>query len=374
MEILNKKVIQINVETTREIIDSLKPTLAEMNIKKIFLESGRRMLLSERRGMFKVLSKEKTIIDDPINILSFLINPDMEEQVLQLIINKANLDMPGRGSIYSKKLNIYKSHDELLENNVNSIKIDSKNLLSELKGITCIVQKGEIEPIGRVGLDTGTGVPAITFGTGSGFRDRLGIWRIAVPAEKEICNLSLNHRDCEQIFNMMIDAGALDHTGKGFIYYFNINKGLLNTKFQIGTINQAASVEQIITVIDEMKGNSDWRRRELSSGGIVRKRKFLTNLIHFAVSCNEGKAADLTLAAMNAGAAGATIFKSKFIDLSNPEKQKITPAREVSNMIIGESIIEKITKELEENNLFSDEICGQILMSPVLKACTYLGK
>ena len=374
MEILNKKVKQINIETPREVLDSLKPLLKEINITKVFVETSRRILLSEHSGIFKAFMAKKNVIDDPINIMSFFINPDMEEQVLQYIIDNANLDMPGRGSVYSKDVTILKSYDALLENNPKKFDIQIKNLLSDLKSITCIVQKGEIEPIARVGLDTGAGVPAITYGTGSGFRDKLGLWRIAIPAEKELCHLSVIGRDCDQIFNMMIDAGALDHPGKGFIYYFDLNKGLLNTKFQIGSNNQAASIEQIVTVIDEIKGNSDWRRRELNSGGGVKKRKYLTNLIHYSLSCNEGKSADLTMSAMNAGAAGATIYKSKFIDLTEPESSKITLAREVSNMIIAESQIEKITSVLEENGVFSDDICGQIIISPVLKACTYLGK
>ncbi len=60
----------------------------------------------------------------------------------------------------------------------------------ELKGITCIVQRGEGDRIAKISLNTGASVPITTHGTGSGVRDKLGLLRITIPPEKELINLA----------------------------------------------------------------------------------------------------------------------------------------------------------------------------------------
>jgi hypothetical protein len=57
-------------------------------------------------------------------------------------------------------------------------------LLGDLSGIGCILPRGLGDPIARIALELGTCVPAITFGIGTGLRDRLGLLRIAIPAER----------------------------------------------------------------------------------------------------------------------------------------------------------------------------------------------
>lgn len=372
----NKKVIQIIFIAGREITDMLIDSLKSIGIRSINIEAGRRLLLEHAKGLKKIFSNGKSIVDDPVNIVSFLINTELEKDIISFIIAKAGFDIPGRGSVFSKELTVLKSHKDCIVNNLNNkIVSEPKPVLTDISGISCIVQKGEADDIGRVGLDTGASIPSITFGIGTGFRDKLGLWRITIPAEKEICELVVSTHDAETIMDLMIDTGGLNLPGKGFIYLYPLKTGLLNTKFNIGPMSQVASIEQIVTVIDEIKGGAEWRHKDLSAGlGTDKKRKYLNDLINYSVICNEGKSSDLTQVAMSVGASGATICKCKHIYLDNTDTSKITAAREIINLIINESQINKITDALEEYGLFSDEICGQILVYSVSKACTYLGK
>jgi len=77
---------------------------------------------------------------------------------------------------------------------------------------------------------------------------------------------------------------------------------------------------------------------------------------------------------MGAGAGGATTSKLKYRSTEKSESNKISPAREISEMIISENQIERVSKALEENGALDDNNCGQMFYSLVPKAYTYMGK
>ena len=173
----------------------------------------------------------------------------------------------------------------------------------------------------------------------------------------------------------MINIGALDNPGKGFVYLYPIKTGLVDVKAYVGLSRQAASIEQIVSVIDEIKGGTKWRRREFSkrqSGG--KKRNFLSDLVNFTLICNEGRSADLIKAAMTAGAGGATTSQIKYRTTDKADANPIPPAREISEMIIGENQIDAVVKALEDMGALDDHTHGQMYYSTVSKAFTYQRK
>ena len=146
-------------------------------------------------------------------------------------------------------------------------------------------------------------------------------------------------------------------------------------KAYVGLSRQAASIEQIVSVIDEIKGGTRWRRREFSKYPAAGKKiNYLNDLVNFTLICNEGRATDLVKAAMNAGAGGATISKLKYRFTEKSESRKISPAREISEMIISENQIKGVVKALEENGALDEDTYGQMFCSLVPKAYTYMGK
>ena len=372
---IDKKVIEITIVSDKEIASAILEELESIGIEYSNSIAGRRDLLQERKGLLKMLGTGKSILHDPITIITFLVSSEMEQTIINCIIEKGRLNMPGRGSVFSKEVTLIKAHEQCQENKIQNIETKMRRLFSDLTGICCIAHRGDGDLLAKVGLETGSGVPAITLGIGTGLRDKIGLWRVAIPAEKEIVNLVTTSHNAENVMEMMIDIGALDQPGKGFIYLYPIKMGLVDVKAYVGLSRQAASIEQMVSVIDEIKGGTGWRRREFSkypSAG--KKRKYLNDLVNFILICNEGRTPDLIRAAMDAGAGGATTSKLKYRSTEKSESSKISPAREISEMIITENQIETVVKTLEERGALDDNTHGQMFYSMVPKAYTYTRK
>ena len=372
---IDKKVVEITIVAGKEIASTVLEDLESIGLEYGNSIAGRRDLLQERKGLSKMFGTGKSILYDPITTITFLVSSGIEEAIINFIINKGGLNIPGKGSVFSKEVTLIKAHEQCQENKIQNIETKMRRLFSDLTGICCIAHKGDGDLLGKVGLETGGGIPAITLGIGTGLRDKIGLWRVTIPAEKEIVNLVTTSHNVESVMEMMIDIGALDQPGKGFIYLYPIKMGLVDVKAYVGLRRQAASIEQIVTVIDEIKGDTIWRRREFSkyrSAG--KKRKYLNDLVNFTLICNEGRAPDLIKAAMAAGAGGATISKLNYRRTEKSESNKISPAREISEMIISENQIERVAKALEENGALDENTCGQMFYSTVPKAYTYTKK
>ncbi|MEW6042524.1 MAG: hypothetical protein AB1633_13480, partial [Elusimicrobiota bacterium] len=194
---MRKKITQINIVINRDKSSFILDILKGMNINKISMEPGRSIIIKERKGILGVLLGDKMFIDYQVENIRFLISPDSEKAVMTNIIEKAGFDIPGTGTIYSKEIEIATAHPEYIENIVAVKEVLKKNVFTDLLGISCIVQKGEGEKLGEVGLNIGAGIPAISYGSGTGLRNRLGLWRITIPAQKEIIDLITTSHDAE---------------------------------------------------------------------------------------------------------------------------------------------------------------------------------
>ncbi len=373
MDIINN--IKITVEVNQSLTTKVAESLESSGIAAYNVQSGRSVVYREKSVLFGISTKLE-LENDPIDIFNFWINKENETKIIEKIIHDANLLTPGHGSIWSEEVELTGQHEEYSIDNdkLKEISNHSSNLPSDLMAITTIVQRGQSDDVIKSILDMGFCVPSVIFGEGTGFRDKLGLLRITVPAEKEVIKIVVTGNDAEDAMNSIIDAGKLDQPGKGFIYMSPVKKGLINTKIFRGKMMHAASMEQVIAAMDAVKGNTEWRKRDSISGvQKIKNRKFLTNLIDLTLFSNEGTAEYLVNRAMSSGAAGATISKEKFIT-AEENTESISPAREKSDFIIGNAQKDVILKSLTSDSVFTtDGGHGIIEMKPVLKACTYLG-
>ena len=141
----------------------------------------------------------------------------------------------------------------------------------------------------------------------------------------------------------MIEAGRLDQPGKGFIYLYPVHHGVVDMKVHHGRTQHAASIEQIVATLDEIKGGAEWRRRTNTETTLKSsKRVCLINLIELKLYCDEGRADDLVVAAMAAGESGATISKLKHVCVADSPSSCISPAREVCSMIVQQKQVQNI--------------------------------
>ena len=352
----------------------LSGLLSECGIVQFNLISGRNAFLRERTGLLGSFLPGPAMISSLSDVISFLVDPKDEFTALHAISDKFQITIAGNGSVFSDAFSVIGGEDLYAANKPAAPSGDRPVFQSDIIGICCIVQRGEGDTLARAVLDSSIGSPVISYGTGTGLRDKVGLLRITIPAEKEILLVTTDSYSADQAFDMLVYTGRLDQPGKGFIYLWDIGDGLINPKVSESVPLHAANMEQIIFAVDEMKGSTQWRRKNIAQAGGAGNRKTLSGLEGLDVICNEGRADDLTAAAMAAGAAGATISKFRYVFPGEIGEGRPSPAREMCSMIIGEKQAGSIILALENAGLFDRNTLGQIRIKKVPKACTYLGK
>lgn len=97
-------------------------------------------------------------------------------------------------------------------------------ILTDANLITCIVQKGEADSITKAAYGAGAQGATTYYAQGSGVREKLGLYGVAVEAEKEVINIIVSEEQTSRVFDAMYLAGGLDTPGKGFIYVSALEK------------------------------------------------------------------------------------------------------------------------------------------------------
>jgi nitrogen regulatory protein PII len=100
----------------------------------------------------------------------------------------------------------------------------SITLLTDVRLITCIVQRGLGDAIVHAAQEAGAQGATIFYAKGSGVRERLGILGVAVEVEKEVVNIVVSSEQLETVFNNIYLAGQLDTPGMGFMYVTPLEK------------------------------------------------------------------------------------------------------------------------------------------------------
>jgi hypothetical protein len=367
--------MRIVASVNREAVESVVRALGQIGIVSGELAAGRSITL-EHRQWLGGLWEQTVMVDTPLEIVRFLVSPALEERALDIIIKTARLDMTGRGSVSSEGVELLRAHPLCDENTAEgATRAGERLVLGALRGICCIVQRGQGELLARVALDTGTCVPAITYGVGTGVRDKLGLLRIAISADKELITLAAGVEDADGLMDLLIDRGKLEQPGKGFIYQYPLSRGLMDRGISRGKARHGASMEQIIATLDELKGSAQWRSR--SGGGTPEARaprKYLCDLTDLSLVCDEGRGEELVKAAMAVGAPGATISKLRQLRLQQGSAGSVSLARESCSMIVMQQQVASIVQALDKAGAFDDATHGVLYGRAVPRACTYLGK
>ena len=100
----------------------------------------------------------------------------------------------------------------------------SITLLTDVRLITCIVQRGMGDAIVHAAQEAGAQGATIFYAKGSGVRERLGILGVAVEVEKEVVNIVVSSEQLDTVFNNIYLAGQLDTPGMGFMYVTPLEK------------------------------------------------------------------------------------------------------------------------------------------------------
>jgi hypothetical protein len=289
---------------------------------------------------------------------------------MRLIAHHGKLTRPGMGSLYSEAYVLHCAHELCRVDTVALHDLPDVAFYHDLVGIYCVVQRGQGDNIAQVVLEMGAAVPTITYGIGMGIRDKLGLLRITIPAEKEVLNVIVPSWDAEEVLEAMITAGRLDRPGRGFISTFKVGYALMNTKISAGrSRTAAASIEQIIAAVDGLKGGTQWRAEGAEFFG-TRRQFFCGRDLH--VICNEGTGVELVKAAMQAGSAGATIEKLKLLPRPDAEGQQPSPARELCRLMVRAEHLPGIIQAMEKAGALTDTVEAMLYHGEAPKAFTYM--
>ncbi len=297
---------RITCATGRDRGHDLTKLLPELGIQSVLIENGRTVRRRRHARIFGIPGYSERLDNSPVDLYQFSVAPVISETVIRGLADALHLNRPGRGTVYVQEC---KAFLDIADKHIAS-SADTRHrlpgLLQNLSVITCIMSMyGSGEELAKLALGLGTGVPIVSLGLGTGLRDRLGLLRITVPAEKEVVRLLVPALDTEGLMQMLIEKGHLDRPGKGFIYCNPVHCGLLDTALLVGPQQHAATMEQVVAAIDELETNTAWRRRfhELDSDG-----KFQLQVQHDEITmiCREEEAGQYVEAAMQAGATAAT--------------------------------------------------------------------
>ena len=97
-------------------------------------------------------------------------------------------------------------------------------VLKDVVLISCIVLRGEAEPIIEAAREAGAQGATVNYGKGMGIRERLGILGVAVEVEKEVIQILVSSEQVDRVFERMYLAGKLDTPGMGIAYITPLEK------------------------------------------------------------------------------------------------------------------------------------------------------
>jgi nitrogen regulatory protein PII len=97
--------------------------------------------------------------------------------------------------------------------------------LTDVALITCVVQEGRGDKILEAARKLGVSVGASVFhAKGTGIRERLGLWGIAVETEKDVVNVLVSSEQRDVVYDTLFRAGELNIPGVGFMYITPLEK------------------------------------------------------------------------------------------------------------------------------------------------------
>ncbi|MGB0712638.1 MAG: P-II family nitrogen regulator [Gammaproteobacteria bacterium] len=97
-------------------------------------------------------------------------------------------------------------------------------VLTDVALITAVVPRGNADSVVKAAQEAGAQGASIHYAQGRGVRERLGIWGLALEAEKETINIVVSSDQVDRVFEKMYLAGKMDTPGMGFMWVTPLEK------------------------------------------------------------------------------------------------------------------------------------------------------
>jgi hypothetical protein len=286
---------------------------------QIVLAESARCVRQRMRARFSGLPGLRVnLTDAPMEIFRTTVPRTSTLRVIGELASAVDLHTPGRGSVYAQDvLELSRLEPPEIPPQVDSREIVLRDM-TLLTGILSMAGSGNF--LAGIALKLGAAVPVISLGSGTGIRDRLGLLRITIPPEKELVHLIIPAHDAAGLQRLLIEEGRMDRPSGGFLYQTPIRAGVVDPLMRIGRQEHAASMEQVIAAIDDLKKGTAWRKRFLGMEPSSRAAgRWMQNHREIVFICTEGQTGEFVNAAMCAGAVGATTTRLRRLSFSDVE-------------------------------------------------------
>jgi hypothetical protein len=350
-----------------ELLDGIFTDLA---LPEVFVLRAKQMSLVDKRGPFGLRPATK-LEESRALFYRFYVPTKFEQGIMRRIAEAADLRMGGRGCIFAMRGFIRRGSPPIFDEEKLGILCggDDKLPREDYALLCCTVSRGLGESLSAAVLELGVCVPVVFFGEGVGLRDKLGLLRITIPVEKEIIWFLVPRSDAELVEKTLIPRARLDVPGHGFLYKVYVHAPVVNLRVRQGKRVHAATMEQVIAVLDEVQGSSDWRRLGTRNGVSPEDKNKMEGKNGLFFIGEEEEADIFRKTAMKNGARGATLNHLEMRSYSAALRGQTmeSHSREFCDIIIPSDLTENILKHIEEAGLFDS---GRSCMLKALPAET----
>jgi hypothetical protein len=354
------------------VVDALNNALSDLHIPEVYVQRAKQVTLVDNPG-FLGIHPSTTEEETRASFYRFYVPKQFEAGVMRRIAESADLYLPGRGSVYAKDVSLLRNTPlKFDEEQLAALSGNAEPVAEHHVVLICVVQRGMASSIASTILEMGLCVPLISFATGTGVRDRLGLLRVTIPVEKEVMYLLVPRADAELLEGVIVHKARLDLPGQGFLYRTNIRALAVNLRVRRGKRTHAATMDQVIAAMDQMQGSSEWRRIGRNRAGEAIKDP-AAQLNCISVITDEGAIGPYSQAAMRGGARGTTLIPLELhFYAGKPEEHSATHAREICDHVVPGSIQGSILNEIEAAQFFEREN-SMVELAMVDKMVTYTG-
>ncbi|MDA3874720.1 MAG: hypothetical protein PF795_12275 [Kiritimatiellae bacterium] len=330
--------------------------LVDLGSHTVLVENARSVRQRIRPRAWLLPGQQVELENSPMELFRTTVPRDSALQVIETLARSLDLNTPGRGAVYAQDITEY---SQLPPPVIRESPPGEATAFRDFTLINGILSKaGGGERLTASALRLGACVPIVTRGFGTGLRDQLGLLRITIPPEKEMVQLMVPAHDAAGIQRLLIEDARMDRPSGGFLYQTPISAGIVDPLLRIGRQAHAASMEQLIDAMDEIKHGTGWRKRFADPEDSKRDTRFITKKSYSEITlvCSEGKADDFARAAMDAGAGGATTGRVRCLSVSDLEGG--IGARERGVICVPSSIRDSVVQALRDiSRTLEDPLC-----------------
>jgi len=339
------------------ITGALDQCLKDLALPEVFIQRAKQMCLSDQHGLFG-LRPASRLEEARAQIYRVIVPTEFEKGTMQRIAEATDLKMGGRGCIFA----LHASYHRGVSLSFNTEKLEklcgkTENTPHEDHTLlSCIVPRGLAGALAEAVLELGICVPVVFFGEGMGLRDKLGLLRITIPREKEVIWFIVPHSDADLVEKTIIPRARLDVPGKGFLYKISVYAPVVNLRVRLGKRSHAATMEQVIAALDEVRGSSDWRRigsRKPAAPGSKEKTGGMRALFFIG---DEEEVEIFRLTAMQNGARGATLnsLEMRSYRGDTHEEAMKSHSRSLCDIIVSHEVEKRIMENIGQTGLFDE--------------------